>query len=164
MGVKIENKLIVRKNKSSYSTPLGEVIKELNEFNEENGTNISYGKYVGFKAKGWLYMLKKKKTLEDDLAELEIFNREHDCNIDLIGFKDILKGRATLEDILKKQKNSIYERRVGETLVMSCGKQATIIAYRSSKSIDVKFSDGSVVYEKEYRAFLKGQISYPNNV
>ena len=66
MGVKIENKLIVRKNKSSYSTPLDKVIKELNEFNEENGTNISYGKYVGFKV-----CLKRKRLSRMTLLNLK---------------------------------------------------------------------------------------------
>ena len=119
MGVKIENKLIVRKNKSSYSTPLDEVIKELNEFNEENGTNISYGKYVGFKAKGWLYMLKKKKTLEDEAAY-----KGYEKNlITLTGTKveiqrkDNNKGKIVIDYNSLEEFEKIYE------IILKGGKQ-----------------------------------------
>lgn len=37
----------------------------------------------------------------------------------------------------------------------------TIIAYRNSKDLDIKFEDGSVIKNKSYSAFKKGQIAHP---
>ena len=52
--------------------------------------------------------------------------------------------------------------RVGETRIMNCGMEATIIRYGGATDIDVRFEDGTVVKHKTYRAFKKGSISNPN--
>ena len=52
--------------------------------------------------------------------------------------------------------------RVGETRIMNCGMEATIIRYGGATDIDVHFEDGTVVKHKTYRAFKKGSISNPN--
>ena len=50
--------------------------------------------------------------------------------------------------------------RVGETRVMKCGMEATIIRYENSRDIDVRFEDGKVVGHKTYNAFKKGEIAH----
>lgn len=53
--------------------------------------------------------------------------------------------------------------RIGETKVMNNGQCATIIAYRSSIDIDVQFEDGTIIYKKQYRYFIKGAIRNPQS-
>lgn len=54
--------------------------------------------------------------------------------------------------------------RLGQTNTMKNGKEATIIAYRSSASIDVRFSDGVIVENRPYASFQKGLIGHPNEL
>ena len=52
--------------------------------------------------------------------------------------------------------------RLGETRMMNCGMEATIIRYGGYKDIDVRFEDGTVVEHKGYSAFKRGEIANPN--
>lgn len=52
--------------------------------------------------------------------------------------------------------------RVGETRVMNCGMEATIIQYKNAMDIDVRFEDGTIVGSKTYNAFKKGSIANQN--
>ena len=52
--------------------------------------------------------------------------------------------------------------RLGETRMMNCGMDATIIRYGKYADIDVRFEDGKVVVHKAYRAFKRGEIANPN--
>ena len=52
--------------------------------------------------------------------------------------------------------------RVGETRMMNCGMEATIIRYGNSKDIDVRFEDGTIAKCKGYKEFKKGGIANPN--
>ena len=54
------------------------------------------------------------------------------------------------------------ENRLGETRMMNCGMEATIIRYNGVHDIDVRFEDGTVVEHKTYDAFKKGKIANPN--
>lgn len=45
---------------------------------------------------------------------------------------------------------------VGETLKMKCGLEATVVAYKSSHDVDIRFSDGTVRTSCEYGSFRKG--------
>lgn len=48
--------------------------------------------------------------------------------------------------------------RLGETRMMNCGMEATIIRYEKNTNIDVRFEDGSVVEHKAYGNFKRGEI------
>ena len=50
--------------------------------------------------------------------------------------------------------------RLGETNIMNCGMEATIIQYAKYTDIDVRFEDGAVVEHKVYGAFKKGGIAH----
>lgn len=54
------------------------------------------------------------------------------------------------------------EARLGETRMMSCDMEATIIRYGGATDVDVRFEDGKVVEHKTYRAFKKGYIAHQN--
>ena len=53
------------------------------------------------------------------------------------------------------------EDRLGETRMMKCGMEATIIRYRNNMDIDVRFEDGKVVEHREYGNLKKGRIAHP---
>lgn len=55
-----------------------------------------------------------------------------------------------------------YEHRVGETSINSKGEEMTIVKYITSNNIDVQFSDGTIVKNKNYQSFKKGVIKNPN--
>lgn len=57
---------------------------------------------------------------------------------------------------------NITPQHIGETITTKSGFTCSIIAYRSYNDIDVQFSDGSIVEHRNYGAFLKGEIGYPN--
>lgn len=48
--------------------------------------------------------------------------------------------------------------RLGETRMMNCGMEATIIRYGKAIDIDVRFEDGKVVVHKAYDKFKKGVL------
>ena len=52
------------------------------------------------------------------------------------------------------------EARLGETRMMNCGMEATIIRYGNNTDIDVRFEDGTVVKHGVYGNFKKGEIAH----
>ena len=68
----------------------------------------------------------------------------------MISFKS---GGIALESFDK-----IKTKCIGMTRTMNCGLKATIINYRNSNDIDVKFENGTISQHKCFNAFLKGQI------
>ena len=57
---------------------------------------------------------------------------------------------------------NIKASRLGETRMMNCGMEATIIRYGKAIDIDVRFEDGKVVMHKAYDKFKKGSIAHPS--
>ena len=54
------------------------------------------------------------------------------------------------------------EFRLGQVGVNNQGLKMTIIAYRKADDIDIQFEDGTIVENKRYDNFLKGQIANLN--
>ena len=52
--------------------------------------------------------------------------------------------------------------RLGETRMMNCGMETTIIRYGGYNDIDVRFEDGAMVINRTYNEFKKGTIANPN--
>ena len=71
------------------------------------------------------------------------------------GYKEFKKGEIA-------HPSTVAENRLGETRMMNCGIEATIIRYGRSDDIDVRFEDGTVAKNKTYRAFKKGKIASQN--
>jgi len=53
------------------------------------------------------------------------------------------------------------EDRMKETRMMNCGLSATIIDYRASDDIDIRFSNGKVARSVSYNTFVKGALLPP---
>lgn len=53
------------------------------------------------------------------------------------------------------------KERVGQKRIMKNGLEATLIAYRSSASVDVQFDDGTIIYNKTYDEFNNGKVGHP---
>lgn len=53
--------------------------------------------------------------------------------------------------------------RLGEERMMNNGLLAKIIKYKNTGDIDVEFENGTIVYHKRYRNFLKGEIGAREN-
>lgn len=67
--------------------------------------------------------------------------------------------------IRNPNKRNISEKngkKVGETVRANNGQMMTIVAYRHAKDIDVRFEDGTLVSNREYYNFKKGEIWNPN--
>ena len=62
----------------------------------------------------------------------------------------------------KKEIEELKIERIGESRKMNCGMLATIIKYINSDDIDVKFEDETIVKNKSYYHFTRGEISNPN--
>ena len=52
--------------------------------------------------------------------------------------------------------------RVGKESIASNGLKMKIISYRSAQDIDIKFEDGTIVKNKRYQDFQKGNIKNPS--
>ena len=72
-------------------------------------------------------------------------------------YNDFKKGTITNPNI-----KASAESRLGETRMMNCGMEATIVRYGGATDIDVCFEDGTVAKDKTYRAFKKGEIAHPS--
>ena len=69
------------------------------------------------------------------------------------GYKEFKKGGIA---------NPNFNPRLGETRMMNCGMEATIIRYGNTGDIDVRFEDGAVAVHKAYGKFKKGEIAHPS--
>ena len=67
------------------------------------------------------------------------------------------KGSITNPNMKVSAKN-----RLGETKIMNCGMEATIIQYKNAMDIDVRFEDGAVAVHRQYNQFKKGEIANQN--
>ena len=63
------------------------------------------------------------------------------------------KGRV------KEFPQSAQENYIGQTRMMNCGLNATVIAYRNSNDADVQFENGTVRKHIQIHSFLKGEIA-----
>ena len=63
-------------------------------------------------------------------------------------------------NIAHQKTNVSAEARLGETRMMNCGMEATIIRYGNNTDIDVCFEDGTIVEHKTYNSFKKGGIAH----
>ena len=73
------------------------------------------------------------------------------------GYGNFKKG-----EIVNPNIKTFTEVRLGETRMMNCGMEATIIRYGGATDIDVRFEDGAVVINKTYNKFKKGNIAHPS--
>lgn len=73
------------------------------------------------------------------------------------GYREFKKGKIANPNI-----KTSAENRLGETWMMNCGMEATIIRYGGCNDIDVRFEDGAVAKHKLYDPFKKSKIAHPS--
>ena len=137
----------------------------------EDDTIIKYRQYGEFK-KGTIVNQNIKASAENRLGETRMMNCGMEATIIRYGnsrdidvrFEDgaVAKNKAYGEFKRGKIANPNFNPRLGETRMMNCGMEATIIRYENSKDIDVRFEDGKVVGHKAYGAFKRGKIANQN--
>ena len=117
-----------------------------------------------------------KVSAEDRLGEIRMMNCgmeatiiRYNTNKDIdVRFKDgtLVKHRQYREfkksEIANPNIKASAENRLGETKMMNCGMEATIIQYKNAMDIDVRFEDGTIAKCKGYKEFKKGGIANPS--
>ena len=73
------------------------------------------------------------------------------------GYREFKKGK-----IANPNMKVSAENRLGETWMMNCGMEATIIRYGGCNDIDVRFEDGAVAKHKLYDPYKKSKIAHPS--
>ena len=141
----------------------------------EDGTIIEHGVYGNFK-KGTIANPNIKAFAEAHLGETRMMNCGMKATIIRYGkyididvrFEDgtVVKnrwyGNFKKGEIANPNIKTFTEVRLGETRMMNCGMEATIIRYGNSIDIDVRFEDGAVAKNKAYGEFKKGGIANPS--
>ena len=110
------------------------------------------------------------KTMANNGMEMEIVAYRSANDID-VKFEDgtIVENksyaaftRGSFRNHNKRNISDKYMSKLGETVTANNGQQMTLIAYRHAKDIDVRFEDGTIVTNREYFNFKKGEIWNPN--
>ena len=141
----------------------------------EAGTVVEHKTYKAFK-KGGIANPNIKAFTEARLGETHMMNCGMEATVIRYGrcadidvrFEDGTVVEHKAYDAFKKGKianpniETFAEARLGETRMMNCGMEATIIRYENAMDIDVRFEDETVVEHKTYDAFKKGNIANPN--
>lgn len=100
-------------------------------------------------------------------AEIVVYRRADD--IDVLFEDNVLVTHKCYKHFITgkighgDKRESLKEERKGERRMMNCGQIAEIIDYRASCDIDIQFEDGTIVENKKYRNFMKGEIAYPKD-
>ena len=115
-------------------------------------------------------------TKTDRLGETRMMNCDMDATIIRYGNNKDIDVRFKDGTVVKHKAYNAFEKGniantnikvsaencLGETRMMNCGMEATIVRYRKYTDIDVCFEDGRVVKCKGYREFKKGNIAHPS--
>lgn len=116
---------------------------------EENSLNLTLRMNNGLLATCIAY----RKSTDIDVKFEDGIIVEH------IQKQHFLRGNVKHPTINKK---CIEASCVGLTLKMKNGMNATCIAYRNGRDIDIQFEDGTIVYNKRKGNFVRGEIDNPN--
>ena len=139
----------------------------------EDDTIIKYRQYGEFK-KGTIVNQNIKASAENRLGETRMMNCGMAATIIRYGNNgdiDVRFGDGTIVEhrtydqfkkgtIINQNIKASAENRLGETRMMNCGMEATIIRYGNATDIDVRFEDGKVVGHKVYNRFKRGEIAH----
>ncbi len=135
----------------------------------EDGAVVVHKSYSNFKKSGIAH---PSTTAENRLGETRMMNCGMKATIIRYGKHTDIDIRFEDGSIIEHKQYSHFKKgsivnpnfnpRLGETSMMNCGMEATIIRYGKSIDIDVRFEDGAVVEHKGYSALKNGKISHPS--
>ena len=139
----------------------------------EDGAMVKHKAYSAFK-KGEIANPNIKAFAKNRLGETRMMNCGMEATIIRYGgvrdidvcFKDGTVAEHKVYNAFEKgniaHPSTTAKARLGETRMMNCGMEATIIRYNRCDNINVRFEDGAVVKHRKYREFKKGEIANPN--
>ena len=139
----------------------------------EDGAMVKHKAYSAFK-KGEIANPNIKAFAKNRLGETRMMNCGMEATIIRYGgvrdidvcFKDGTVAEHKVYNAFEKgniaHPSTTAKARLGETRMMKCGMEATIIRYNRCDNINVRFEDGAVVKHRKYREFKKGEIANPN--
>ena len=140
----------------------------------EDGTIVTNKCYIHFK-KGTIknpnytknkYIGKQKRAKNGQMMTIIAYRDFDDLSIQFedgtiikkVGMSQFNKGSITNPNLKQKDKDAM----VGLESTSSFGQKMTVIAYRKSNDIDVKFEDGTIVTNTTIGKFRDGLIRNPN--
>lgn len=135
----------------------------------EDGTIVNNKDLYAFKRGNILNPNFRPKLYEEKImnngmkATIIVYRNSHDIDVQ---FEDetVVKHK-TYQSFQKGEiSNPNYNpySHLGETKMMNNGLKATIISYRTSNDIDIKFEDEIIVSHIKYDSFYLGQTMHPN--
>ena len=141
----------------------------------EDGTVAEHKVYGAFK-RGEIANTNIKASAENRLGETRMMNCGTEATIIRYGgatdidvrFEDgavaehKVYGNFKRGEIANPDTKVSAKDRLGETRMMNCGTEATIIRYGGATDIDVRFEDGAIVEHMTYSKFKKGSIAHPS--
>ena len=137
----------------------------------EDGTVVVHKTYNAFK-KGEIANQNIKVSAENRLSETRMMNCGMKATIIRYDGYDDIDVRFEDEKVVEHRTYGEFKKggiahpsttakaRLGETRMMNCGMEATIIRYENSRDIDVRFEDGAVTEHKGYKEFKNGKIAH----
>lgn len=162
--IEINNRLYERKqmNNGMYAT----IIEYRNardiDIEFEDGTivtNKQYGQFqignIGYPKKNCLYETRIMKNGMN--AKIIALRNKKDMDVQ---FEDGTIVTHKLYESFKRGKIGYPKNRIQKIKQMKNGLYATIIAYRNACDIDIQFEDGTIVTNKRYGNFKRGEISH----
>ena len=78
-----------------------------------------------------------------------------------VTYANFVRGDIALKP-RKEQSDRLRNERLHQKKVMNCGLECEIISYDGADNIAVKFDDGTVIADREYKDFEKGTIKHPD--
>lgn len=112
-----------------------------------------------------------EKNIANNGMQMTIIAYRNSTDIDIQFDDDIIvynktynsfkKGTIRHPVVKSKHKNTLSNR-IGETSIATNGMKMTIIKYRQTEDMDIKFEDNVIVTHKAYREFKNGNIAHPN--
>ena len=137
----------------------------------EDGTVVVHKTYNAFK-KGEIANQNIKVSAENRLGETRMMNCGMKATIIRYDGYDDIDVRFEDEKVVEHRTYGEFKKggiahpsttakaRLGETRMMNCGMEATIIRYENSRDIDVRFEDGAATEHKGYKEFKNGKIAH----
>lgn len=136
--------------------------KTYNKFKSGNIANPNYTlqeKRVGETNKACNGMLMKIiKYTDFNNVDIEF---EDGCKVYNKCYGNFLKGDIAHPTIKGNNLQAYANKRIGEESISTKGMKMKIISYRGYDDVDIQFEDGTIVYNRAYYDFQKGNISNP---
>lgn len=112
-----------------------------------------------------------EKSIANNGMQMTIIAYRSSTDIDIQFDDDIIIYNKTYDNfkkgsiehpVIKNKYRNTLSNRIGENSTATNGMKMTIIKYRNSDDIDIKFEDNVIVTHKAYREFKNGNIAHPN--